>query len=739
MSDPTDHESVRAAPASAERPVPGFRDPERAAEQRRLAVQRASEREAESDRAEPGPRMRAAVWHAVYSPLTALLAFLLALTFAVNRARIGSAVSGGALLPAPNGGGTLLADYQQEWHSVGGGTSAPAPALSGLLGLLGAPFGGADHAIAVLLLAAMPLAGLSAYCATRATGLHRGQRALLGGIWALLPAGAVASSFGRIDTLFTYILLPLVLAGLSSVLRGAPAGVDRRGRAVARSRWLSTTAATALALAVLTSAAPVMYLLIVMVALVGFVLLRPAPGTGLRRATSLFFVVLLPVGLLLPWPAELLTHPGVFLHGVGSTGGVPDFSPIQLLTLGRGVPSIVGVLVVLAALALLITVPTWRMVAGAALVVLGAASAAVLGNVHRPRLVDRELAVGNPGPALLLMSAGLLLVIAVGLQQRARRVAVGRRSPLMAALGVAIVAVLAVGAVLGGSVGDVRARPTPSLPAAFQYELLMNQALVLTTAAGEQPARLSSPALPQLGDDDLALTAEAASRITAWSDAITAGTQDAVAAAVAQAAASGVGAVVLPAGTRLSSGVTAALLADAGQTTDGRTVFRVQLPARGARVLEPGLATASRTGGQPPGATGSTTTAAQGTSPVPGGPPELRVRVSNGSDGRLLVLAAENENGWEVHVDGTAVEVAPAYGHLVGVALPGTATEVTVQRSSTVRSILLLVQAGVLLFTLLLAIPPRGRVREFSPAQQRPGRSRPRRRGRWSLRRRRGK
>ena len=103
------------------------------------------------------------------------------------------------------------------------------------------------------------------------------------------------------------------------------------------------------------------------------------------------------------------------------------------------------------------------------------------------------------------------------------------------------------------------------------------------------------------------------------------------------------------------------------------------------------------------------------------------------------MLAAENQNGWEVRVDGTAVEVAPAYGHLVGVALPGTATEVTVQRSSTVRSILLLVQAGVLLFTLLLAIPPRGRVREFSPAQQRPGRRRPRRRGRWSLRRRRGK
>jgi len=253
--------------------------------------------------------MRAAFRRGATSPLAALLAFLVGMTFAVNRARIGAAVSGGGLLPAPNGGGTLLTSYLQEWHAVGGGTSSPGSALSGLFGLLGAPLGGADHAVAVLLLAAMPLAGLSAYCATRANALGRAHRAVLSASWALLPVGASASSFGRLDTLFTYILLPIVLAGIASVLRGAPSGVDGRGRDIARSRWLSTTTATALALAVLSSAAPVMYLLIVLIVLVGFVLLRPAPGTGVRRAASLFFVVLLPVGLLLPWPAVLLTQP----------------------------------------------------------------------------------------------------------------------------------------------------------------------------------------------------------------------------------------------------------------------------------------------------------------------------------------------------------------------------------------------------------------------------------------------
>jgi len=368
---------------------------------------------------------------------------------------------------------------------------------------------------------------------------------VLAAFWALLPVGASASSFGRLDTLFTYILLPIVLAGIASVLRGAPS-VDGRGRDIARSRWLSTTTATALALAVLSSAAPVMYLLIVLIVLVGFVLLRPAPGTGVRRAASLFFVVLLPVGLLLPWPAVLLTQPAVLLHGVGSTDGVPGFSLTQLLTIGYGLPSVVGALVLLAAVVLVVTAPALRMLSGAAVVVLGVAAAIALSGLRRPRLADAMVVAGNAGPALLLVAAGLFLVIMAGLQERAYRAEQRTRSPLLGALGLAMVALLAAGAVFGGSRGDVRARPTPALPAAFHHELDVNRALVLTAAAGEQPARLSPPELPQLGDDDLALTPAAARRIADWSDAITRGTGDVVAAAVAQAAASGVGAVVLP-------------------------------------------------------------------------------------------------------------------------------------------------------------------------------------------------
>ena len=727
------------------RPAPRFRDPELAGAQRRAQAQREAELEAERERATPEARLRGAFLHFCTSPLLWLLLFLVGLSFAVNRGRIGVAVSGGALLAAPSGDETLLQSYLQDWHPIGGGTSAAGSALTGLFGLLGVPFGGADHAVAVLFMAAMPLAGLSAYCATRATRLSRGQRAALAALWALLPAGASASSYGRLDTMFAHVLLPIVLAGVVSVLRGAPAGVDSAGRETGRSRWLSTTAATALAVAVPSSAAPVMYLLILLIVLVGFVLLRPAPGTGVRRAAALFFVVLLPVGLLLPWPAVLLTHPSVFLHGVGSSAPAPGFSLVQLVTLGPGLPALAGALVLLIALLMLISVPSLRMLPGLAVVLLGAATAVAVAGLRRPRLPDGALLAGNAGPALLLMAAGLFLVILVGAQEHTRRAArdtsrsTASHPRLKAGVALALIAVMAAGAVLGGARGGVRARPAPALPKSLQLELTANRALVLITATGDQPARISTAALPRLGDDDLVPTPEAASRLAAWSAAITSGGEEAAATAIAEAAASGVGALVLPAGARAGSGAPAQLLADAGSTSDGRAAFRVRLPALGARVLAPGLATPARTGGAPPGVNGSTTAAERGTSVVPGGPPELGVRVSSGQEGRLLVLAAENETGWRVRVDGTAVAVAPAYNHLVGVALPASGSEVTVQRSDTVRRILLLVQAGLLLFTLLLSVPPRRNSRPLSPAVARPARPRAPRRGRRSLRRRRGK
>ncbi|MFD1152456.1 hypothetical protein ACFQ3T_35415, partial [Saccharothrix hoggarensis] len=100
---------------------------------------------------------------------------------------------------------------------------------------------------------------------------------------------------------------------------------------------------------------------------------------------------------------------------------------------------------------------------------------------------------------------------------------------------------------------------------------------------------------------------------------------------------------------------------------------------------------------------------APGIAPVEAAPPEVAVRVSEGPEGRLLVLAAEEEPGWRAWVDGREVTIVRAWGHLVGVTVPTTASEVRVEVSSTLRELLLMLQAAAALFTLLTAIPSRRR------------------------------
>lgn len=88
-------------------------------------------------------------------------------------------------------------------------------------------------------------------------------------------------------------------------------------------------------------------------------------------------------------------------------------------------------------------------------------------------------------------------------------------------------------------------------------------------------------------------------------------------------------------------------------------------------------------------------------------PPDVRVRVSEGPAGRLLVLAAELEPGWTASVNGESEPIVSAWGHQVGVAVPEQKSVVTVRFSSSYRDVLLLVQVAALLFALFTVIPGR--------------------------------
>jgi hypothetical protein len=85
------------------------------------------------------------------------------------------------------------------------------------------------------------------------------------------------------------------------------------------------------------------------------------------------------------------------------------------------------------------------------------------------------------------------------------------------------------------------------------------------------------------------------------------------------------------------------------------------------------------------------------------------VRVSDGPTGRLLVLAAEQEPGWQATVNGQAVPIVPAWGHQVAVSVPERQSDVVVDHPSSPRNLSLLAQIAAVLFTVLTAVPSRRR------------------------------
>ncbi len=632
------------------------------------------------------------LWSVVLGPPLLLVLGLAVFGILANAGRIGPELSGGRLLPVLDLASTW-SSYLAGWHSVGGGTTAPAPAALAVLGTLGVVFGGPPAVVAVLLIGDAPLAGLAAYVATRRLPVRRPVRAVVAAVYGLLPAATSAVAQGRLDVVVVHVLVPLVFAGVWAVLRG--------GNGAA---WLPVASGTALAVACLGAFSPLVHALVALGALIGFVAVPGQVGDGRRRVAGLFIVVLLPMALLLPWPAVVLQNPSVVLHGVGAYAETVAVGVLDLLALqpgGPGAVGFVGVGVVLFALAAGVVRPSRAMLPGVAVVVLAGFAVIVLRVVAATPVGGGEPVHGWTGGPLLVASWGLLWVVLAA----CRRDAV----PVPWVRGVAVAGVVGVaGMVCLGFVG-LRSGPLTAsaarLPSTVEAELPRTGRSVLVLSA-DGPPRQVAGRLPAFGDDDFVPVAGSTARLERWGRDLVSGDSGTAKRALAEVAAAGVAFVVAPdrpAGQRLRDSV-GDLVGVSPTMTDGRPVFRVQPAAGNAVLLSPELARRARTGGSPPDALG-----APGIAPVEAGPPVVGVSVSDGPEGRLLVIAAEEEPGWSAVVDGRSVGVVRAWGHLVGVPVPAAGAEVRVEASGTLRELLLLVQAAAALFTVLTAIPSRRR------------------------------
>ncbi|WP_410662413.1 glycosyltransferase [Amycolatopsis sp. lyj-84] len=622
----------------------------------------------------------------VFAPPVLMLVVLTALAFVVNGSRLGLDLFGGKLLPV-GGLGEIWSSYLAPWHAIAGGTASPAPATLPVLGTLGAiftPIGGPAALVAILLIGDIPLAALSAYVATRHLRVRRWVRAVVAAAYGVLPAATASVAQGRLDVVVVHLLLPLVIAGIVGLLVRAD------------SRWLHVSALSAIGLALIGAFSPLAHALALVGLVVGFVVL-PSPTGLARRIASVGIVVFLPLALLLPWPSVLLRHPELLLHGLG--GAATAASGADLAGLDPGGPGAwpIGVALVAAAIVALVVRPSKGAGAGVAVVVLGVLGLVAVRFVAVTPMTGGAHATGYAGVPLLVIGAGLLWTVLATWQRGGTTVEPAPwLTKVTAVAGVLVLLTLVTGAVAAGREGPLKSGARPSLAV---DDLASSGRSVLVVG---EPVRQTGGRLPLYGDDELAPTPGSADRLASWRRDLLTGSPDAVKQAFAAAAASGVLYVVLPAGADGSAFVELArdLVVSAAPTSDGRPVLRL-LPAGGqVALISPELAQAAVTGKGAPGAS-------PGVAPVQAGLPDVRVRVSEGPTGRLLVLAAEFEAGWQATVDGKAVPIVRAWGHQVAVSVPPTPSEVVVEHQGTTRNLLLLAQIAAVLFTLLTAVPTR--------------------------------
>jgi hypothetical protein len=632
----------------------------------------------------------------LFAPPVVLVVVLTALALVINSARLGLDLAGGRLLPVGDLG-EIWATYLAPWHPVAGGTASAAPASLPVLGTLGAlftPIGGPAALVAVLLLGDVPLAALTAYLATRRLRVRRWIRAGAAAAYALLPAATASVAQGRLDVVAVHIVMPLVIAGIAGLL------VRTDGR------WLHVSVVSALGLAVLGAFSPLAHGLALAGLLAGFVVL-PAPSGLARRVASVGILVLLPLALLLPWPTVLLKHPELLLHGLGGASGPVGGGDLLGLDPGGAGAWPVGVAVVVASLVAVVLRPTPRVSAGVGVAALGVAGLVAVRLVRVPPLAGGDPAAGYPGTPLLVIGAGLLwVVLAACRSDRGSRALPAGVLPKLAVVGgLVVLLALAVGGVLAGREGPLHAGGGDRLASSLGAELAGTGRSVLVLGAGSTPPQQVGERLPHFGDDQLAPAQGAPERLAGWQRDLLRGTPEAARQALVSAVSAGALFVVLPSGVDAApyEQLGHALVTGAPPTEQGRQVLRL-VPQGGQVVLiSPELAKRAVTG-QP-----ELPASDMGVSPVDARLPDVRVRVSDGPAGRLLVLAAELEPGWQASVNGQRMPIVPAWGHQVAVAVPNRVAEVRLEHPGTVRNMLLLAQIAAVLFTLLTAIPARRR------------------------------
>ncbi|MFD5860347.1 glycosyltransferase family 2 protein [Streptomyces chartreusis] len=596
----------------------------------------------------------------------------------------GGALAGGALLPAPAESGELWSRYLDAWHPVGTGGTPSAPPYLALVAMLASTLlGSTGLAVTVLLVGSVPLAGFTAYFASRPLVESRLLRAWAAVVYAFLPAATGALAGGRIGTAVLAVLLPLI----------ARAGIAASGLANssdARGSWRATWA-YALLLTVATAFTPIIWPIAL---LLGFGLLAvrrtDITAYGLRFLAQFGA----PLLVLAPWSLSLL--PFGFFREAGLEYGASAASALDLLGASPGGPGTVSGLmligVVLAALAALLRSERQLGIRTAWVVALLGFLFAVLSN-------------GSTwaGPATLVYGIALLAAALLGADGARSRVAeqsFGWRQPVAALIAFTAAAgplLVAAGWMIRGADGPLERRDPVQVPAFVAEESgTRDQARTLvldSDSSAHVGYMLVRGSGARLGDAELAVADGENAKLDKIVANLVAGSG---ADQADQLGAFAVRYVLVHKGAPRD--VTRVLDATPGLSRlseqNGSALWRIDRQvSRAAIVAGSGSGSAA---GEPQA--------------VAAGPVEIHTTVPAGSDGRVLRLADSVDDGWTATLDGKELTPTTVDGWAQGFELPADGGRLDVTYDDPIgHTVWLWAQGFLALVLVVMALPGRRR------------------------------
>jgi GT2 family glycosyltransferase len=624
-----------------------------------------------------------------------LLAALLLVTGISERRLIGTGIiGGGALVPTWGGTSGLWQIYLDGFHATGIGSSAIAPPYLAVVAALGwVTAGKSAFAVDLLLLGCVPLAGMTAYLASRRVVRSSTARTLGAAAYALLPVGLGAVAAGRLGTAVVLVLLPLIGMAAGRMLTNAA-----QPRIAGRAAW-----ATGLLAGVAAAFVPMLWILTALLAggVAGWAYLARRQGwrAGVTLAPlNAVIIALTPVLVLFPWSLSLILHPGGFLLEAGiarpglSSAGMKASSLLLLHPGGPGLPPAwMSAGLCLAVLGLL--VPSRRRVvsyAGWLVAITGLIAAVVVSGAS---ITSEGLVVPAwPGPELAVASAGLVLASlpliewlvqqARSAPKRVRRVASIGALAVLASTPVLVAGYWLVSGIRGPVTG-ARSGVLPAFVSVAAAGPQQPRTLVLRASGGSVTYTVLRASDPSLGEPELAAPGSAVKALDGTVAALVSPGGEGAGDPSAMLAGYGIKWVMLPGPVNpaLAQQLDGASGLTRVSTSPAYDMWQVAGTVASARVVEPGGAIV----------------------PLASSGASVQNVAAPASGGTLLL--AEPAGGWTATLNGRALTPSVYGGWEQAFTLPAGGGKLSVYYDQTWRELGVIAQALALLAVTVLALP----------------------------------